>query len=142
MYHLFDRDSELTMTHYLLGLGSNINPTDNLPRAKAALSVITDIVTVSPVMDTPTVGDSFNFPFQNQLMLVRSPLGEPELKQRLLQIETELGREPKSDARKFKDRTIDIDILGSAPEPHTCLQQPLEDSYYSSVREQWYAIQG
>ena len=39
------------MNHYLLGLGSNINPEKNLPRARAALADITDVITISPVVD-------------------------------------------------------------------------------------------
>tara|TARA_Y100001949_G_scaffold174759_1_gene182916 strand:- start:1411 stop:1830 length:420 start_codon:yes stop_codon:yes gene_type:complete len=125
------------MNHYLLGLGSNINPEENLPRARAALAGITDVITISPVVDTPAVGDSFNYPFQNQLMLVCSPLESTELKQQLLDIEEKLGREPKCEARKFKDRTIDIDILGEAQSREDCIQFPLDESYYLSAREQW-----
>ena len=125
------------MTHYLLGLGSNINPGDNLAHAKTALGAIAEVITASPIVDTPAVGDTFNFPFQNQLMLVRSPLNAIELKQRLLNIETEMGREPKCEARKLKDRTIDIDILGSAATLEACFRQPLDESYYLAARQQW-----
>lgn len=125
------------MTHYLLGLGSNINPDDNLPKAIIALANITQVVTVSPIVHTQAEGNSFNFPFQNQLVLVRCSLKETELKQQLLDIEVAMGREPKCEARKFKDRTIDIDILGTAQSEAECLQYPLDESYYLSVQKQW-----
>lgn len=125
------------MTHYLLGLGSNLNPERHLPLARAALADIADVITASPPLKTSAVGTTFSQPFQNQLILVRSGLDVGQLKQQLLQIEESLGREPKCEARKKKDRTIDIDILGEAPEQQTCLRQPLDESYYQSVREHW-----
>lgn len=125
------------MTHYLLGLGSNLQPERHLPLARSALTRIGKLLACSPVLDTHAVGETFRYPFQNQLVLVQSPLDGQSLKQELLKIEESLGREPKCDARKYKDRTIDIDILSSAPSSDDCLTQPLEDSYYRCVQQSW-----
>jgi len=125
------------MPTYLLGLGSNIRPDTHL---KAALSLLQQhmlVIAQSPMVDTTPVGDTFSFEFKNQLVVVESPLNESDLKQQLLGMEERLGREPKSYARQFRDRPIDIDILASGDSLQQCLNEELEESYYASVQQAW-----
>jgi 2-amino-4-hydroxy-6-hydroxymethyldihydropteridine diphosphokinase len=129
------------MSYYLLGLGSNIRPEHNLSQACTRLAQEHELLLTSPVVATATVGSSFHFPFRNQLVLIRCLLTAEQLKQQLLAIETEFGREPKSPERKLHDRTIDIDILANDASIQGCLNTPLEDSYYSVVMRQWQSLQ-
>lgn len=125
------------MRYYLLGLGSNLQPEINLPRACEQLAQQYDLVARSPVIATPTEGSGFHYPFRNQLVLIACTLEAGPLKQELLALEAAFGREPKSPERKHHDRTIDVDILISADSADACLNQPLEDRYYQAVMEQW-----
>jgi len=125
------------MTFYLLGLGSNIQPAQHLSAAIDQLTELGEVMMVSEAVETAPVGDDFDRPFVNQLLLLRSSLVAPQLKFRLQQLEINLGREPKTPARKFKDRTIDIDILHKAGDANSCLQATLEDSYNRSIQQRW-----
>ena len=126
------------MAYFLLGLGSNIDPKENLSRAIDTLHSLGEIVDQSPAVFTEPVGDSFTHSFGNQLIIIECNLPAPMLKQRLQRIEEQLGREPKSPARKTRDRTIDIDILQEAEDSITSLKQtPPEESYYREVYENW-----
>ena len=125
------------MNFYLLGLGSNIEPRKHLEAALEALGRVGSITAASPILTTPPVGETFQQPFCNQLLVLQSHLPAPLLKQKLLAIETALGREPKSPARALKDRTIDIDILGQAASTHDCRQLHPEESYFRRVAVAW-----
>ncbi|HCG78074.1 MULTISPECIES: 2-amino-4-hydroxy-6-hydroxymethyldihydropteridine diphosphokinase [unclassified Thalassolituus] len=126
------------MAYFLLGLGSNIEPREHLSMAVEALHHVGDIVEQSPAVFTEPVGETFSHTFGNQLIILECNLPAPMLKQRLQRIEEQLGREPKSPARKTRDRTIDIDILQEADSGATALKQtPPEESYYREVYETW-----
>lgn len=111
------------MNIYLLGLGSNISPQNNLNLACNKLRAIGDILSASPVLITAPVGHTFSDDFGNQLVVVASQLPPTMLKHQLLNIEMEMGREPKSPARKTRDRTIDIDILQQLQVSHSANQK-------------------
>lgn len=125
------------MSFYLLGLGSNIEPQAHLKKAILSLKTIGEVSSASPVLVTQPVGDTFHQEFCNQLVVVFSELPAPMLKQRLLTIETDLGREPKCPSRATRDRTIDIDILGQASSHEACARLVPEESYYQRVSEVW-----
>lgn len=125
------------MSYYLLGLGSNIDPYRYLQQARPALAELGSIVEHSAIIQTQAEGDSFSGMFCNQLLVLECSLPPTLLKQKLQRIEVALGREPKSPARKHKDRTIDLDILGKANSVEQCRQLPLTDSYYQQVQHQW-----
>jgi 2-amino-4-hydroxy-6-hydroxymethyldihydropteridine diphosphokinase len=92
-----------------LGIGSNINPRENLPRALALLSNYVRIEKVSSVYKTPSVG-SEGPDFLNAVILIGTYLTCDVLKRTVLrEIEEKLGRMRTSD--KNAPRTIDIDIL-------------------------------
>lgn len=122
---------------YLLGFGSNIDPQHHFARATEQLQTIAQVVAQSPALTTDTVGDTFHFPFMNQLVIIETDLIANLLKLQLQRIEQQLGREPKNPARKQKDRTIDIDILFQGNSIEACLKAPLEDSYNQQIQAAW-----
>lgn len=93
----------------ILGLGSNINPTENMIRALDLLCQQTLVQRVSSTWESPAVGsDGPNF--LNVAVWIETRLSMPDLKQRVLRpIEAQLGRVRTAD--KNAPRTIDIDIL-------------------------------
>jgi len=125
------------MFFYLLGLGSNICPDDNIPQALQALSALGRLCAVSPCVCTAPVGATFHGDFKNQLAVLQSDLQPDPLKEQLQQIETRLGREPKNPSRRTKDRTIDIDILGYSDNEPDCRQITLSESYYQNIQQLW-----
>lgn len=129
------------MTYFLLGLGSNIKPLQNLPAAILALEAAGDIVSQSPLVVTEPVGETFHDEFGNQLVILASSLPAPMLKHKLQKIEENMGREPKSPSRKMRDRTIDIDILGEAQSAAEARALVPEESYYAEVYAQWNQLE-
>ena len=135
------------MNTYLLGLGSNISPQRNLKQAVSMLIEVGDVLSVSPSLITAPVGNTFSEDFGNQLVVLATQLPPTMLKHQLLSIELEMGREPKSPARKTKDRTIDIDILQQLPAHMPCeygqssdwakVDWDIFDSYYLEVLQHW-----
>ena len=92
-----------------LGVGSNIQPQENLPRAINLISKKVTIEEISSVYQTQAVG-SLGPDFLNAVVLVRTTLSCEQLKKTIIrEIEDTLGRIRTSD--KNAPRTIDIDIL-------------------------------
>jgi 2-amino-4-hydroxy-6-hydroxymethyldihydropteridine diphosphokinase len=92
-----------------LGVGSNIQPQENLPRAINLISKEVTIDKISSVYQTQAVG-SHGPDFLNAVVLVRTTLSCEQLKNTVIrEIEDTLGRIRTSD--KNAPRTIDIDIL-------------------------------
>lgn len=125
------------MRYYLIGLGSNIQPENNIPFAGQAIAKHLKVISRSPVLVNPPRGHTFNFPFHNQLLLIQSQKPATELKTLFEMIEMEMGREPKSPARKFNDRPIDIDILHQDHDLKTLLSVSLEDPYNQEIMANW-----
>lgn len=128
------------MFYYLIGLGSNIQPDKHLSKSILLLATQVSIISQSPVLINPPCGDSFQFEFHNQLLLIHSQLDADCLKEKLEHIELQLGREAKSPARKLKDRTIDIDIIKNAETIHELFKDPLEESYNRDIMNIWPEI--
>lgn len=125
------------MPVFLLGIGSNIQPEANVPKAHLALAHLGQILNASQVVHTPADGPHFSGTFANQLMLLKTDREAAALKQALLSIEEQLGREPKCPERKYRDRTIDLDILGQAESEQACLLIRPEEGYYLNLLERW-----
>ena len=117
-----------------LGLGSNIQPELNLPRAVALLAGQVKIDAISRVWQTPPVGNSGPC-FLNAVARITTNLNQLELKVQILRlIETRLGRvftENRNDPRIidldiliFNDKQIDAEIWNFA---HLCV--PLAELY-------------
>ena len=93
----------------LIGIGSNIDPEDNLQRALDRLSEQVSIQQLASIWQTPAVG-SDGPDYLNSAILIESFLSLDHLKTHLLSvIEHNLGRSRSDD--KSADRTIDLDIL-------------------------------
>jgi 2-amino-4-hydroxy-6-hydroxymethyldihydropteridine diphosphokinase len=125
------------MNYYLIGLGSNIQPERNISRACKEIANYLDILNQSPVLINPPCGNTLNFTFHNQILLIHSLKSAGELKSLFETLEIELGREPKCPERKFKDRTIDIDILAQTNTAQEALATPLKETYNQKIMHDW-----
>lgn len=125
------------MNYYLVSLGSNINAGAFLPRALKLINNDYDIISYSHVLQNPACGEYFKSPFHNQLLLLKSSQKSKKLKKTFEQFEIQLGREEKSPERKYKDRTIDIDILSQASSPLDALAIPLTEPYNQRLMNEW-----
>jgi len=104
----------------LIGIGSNLDPEINIPKALQLLSAQVTILQVASIWQTPAVG-SEGPDYLNSAVLVESPLTQEQLKSLVLtKIEKALGRVRSTD--KNADRTIDLDIIMYAG---NCLDEDL-----------------
>jgi 2-amino-4-hydroxy-6-hydroxymethyldihydropteridine diphosphokinase len=93
----------------LIGIGSNINPVENIKAAIDLLSKDVTIIRVASVWQTPAVG-SQGPDYLNTAVLISDPPRLEKLKYQVLsRIEQSLGRVRTQD--KNADRTIDLDVL-------------------------------
>jgi len=93
----------------LIGIGSNLDPEINIPKALQLLSALVSVLQVASIWQTPAVG-SEGPDYLNSAVLIKSRLTQEQLKSIVLtKIEKELGRVRTTD--KNADRTIDLDIL-------------------------------
>lgn len=114
---------------YLCGLGSNIDPEQNLPMAVVRLVELFGRVSLSPVIRTSPRGmDSANT-FLNALVVFRTELGPGPVKVQLNALEESLGRDRSDPLSAVRDRTIDVDILETAARPVFSGQGITEDYY-------------
>ncbi|MFN8383930.1 MAG: 2-amino-4-hydroxy-6-hydroxymethyldihydropteridine diphosphokinase [Anaerolineales bacterium] len=92
-----------------LSLGSNIDAENNLPKAIELLREVGDIVSISSVWESESVG--FDGPnFLNICVLFLTQLQPSELKEKIIRpIEAKLGRVRSEE--KNAPRPVDIDIL-------------------------------
>jgi len=125
------------MNYYLISLGSNINADEFLPKALNLINSDYDIISYSHVLQNPACGEYFKSPFHNQLLLLKSSQENKQLKKVFEEFEIQLGREGKSPERKYKDRTIDIDILSQANTPLEALEIPLTEPYNQRLMNDW-----
>ena len=93
----------------VIGLGSNISPTENLQSSLYLLSRLVPIKAVSGVWQTPSLG-SPGPDFLNAAVLISTFLSAEDLRNNILRpIEDLLGRMRTKD--RNAPRTIDLDIL-------------------------------
>jgi 2-amino-4-hydroxy-6-hydroxymethyldihydropteridine diphosphokinase len=105
---------------FLIGIGSNLDPEINIPKALQLLSAQVSILQVASIWQTSAVG-SKGPDYLNSAVLIESQLTQEQLKSLILtKIEKELGRVRSTD--KYADRTIDLDILMV---DGTCLDEDL-----------------
>ena len=107
----------------LIGLGSNLNPEENILKAYGLIADHLSIIGQSPIYQTPAVG-SDGPDYLNSAILAETEHDFDQLRKVILAgIEDELGRVRSED--KYLDRTIDIDILiynNSAVDPELWTQ--------------------
>jgi len=97
------------MNTAVVGLGSNINPVENIDRARKLLSQKNQIIAESPLIQTAPIGLKRQGKFLNGALLVKTELDYPTFNQCLKKIEISLGRE--KTFLKSGPRTIDLDII-------------------------------
>ncbi len=93
----------------VLGLGSNIDPEENIQKAVEMIRAEFSLIKISSFVTTEPVGFKEQAPFLNGALLVETELDAAALKIRLREIETSLGRVRAEN--KNGPRTIDLDIL-------------------------------
>lgn len=91
-----------------IALGSNIDPEKNLPTAVKHLTKIGEILAVSMVYQNPAVGPTPQPDFLNAAVLIATDFAPLEIRARLRQIESEMGRVRSKD--KYAPREIDLDL--------------------------------
>jgi len=98
------------MTRVFVGVGSNINPADNVRRAICLLGRKVRILGISTFYLTEALGRPHDLPFYNGVVAVEIDLPPTALKESALRrIEQEMGRRWTED--KYAPRVIDLDIL-------------------------------
>lgn len=92
-----------------IAMGSNIQPELNLPAAVEELRRFGTLVRVSSVWQSAPVGDRHQADFCNAAVLLKTSLPPSELKQKLRDCETRMGR-VRDPHNKNAARQIDLDI--------------------------------
>ncbi len=110
-----------------IALGSNIDPETNLPLAAARLSDLGNPIAVSKVYQNPAIADDPQPDYLNAAVLIETSLDPLTIRDKLREIEADLGRIRTAD--KFAPRTIDLDlcILGDRVLDHELLSLPDPD---------------
>jgi len=118
------------MNRIFLGLGSNINRTENITAGLNELANIFDFLKLSPVYESEAVGFDGSC-FFNLVVEVESKLPLLALSSCLKQIEDKNGRQ--RGGPHFSARTLDIDILtyGDLVGIHNGIELPRPELYYN-----------
>jgi len=98
------------MNTVIVGLGSNIEPEENIQKARAILAQKYNVLAESYFEVTKPVGEIPQADFINGAVLLETELGVEQLKAALKNTESDLGRKETSD-QKGGPRTIDLDIV-------------------------------
>jgi 2-amino-4-hydroxy-6-hydroxymethyldihydropteridine diphosphokinase len=93
----------------VIGLGSNINPEENIRKVIEAVASELHIVKSSSFVKTEPVGFKEQDRFLNGALLVETELDSDSLKSWLKELESKMGRI--NTDNRYGPRTIDIDIL-------------------------------
>ena len=110
-----------------IALGSNIDPETNLPLAAARLSELGNLIAVSKVYQNPAIADEPQPDYLNAAVLIETTLDPLTIRDKLREIEADLGRIRTED--KFAPRTIDLDLclLGDRVLDHELISIPDPD---------------
>jgi len=100
----------MSVARAFIGIGSNINPEQNVRRALRLLAKRVRVTGVSTVYRTAALGRPGDPSFYNCVVEVETQIPPEDLKRKVLRrIEAELGRSRTDD--KYAPRTIDLDVL-------------------------------
>lgn len=97
------------MNEAIVGIGSNIDPEENILRMLDILAEKTEVVSVSSWIKTTPLGLTSQPDFINAAVKIRTSLTIDQLNILLKGIEDRLGRD--RSAPKFGPRTMDLDIV-------------------------------
>ncbi len=118
----------MTLTELaFIALGSNIDPETNLLLASTRLSKLGNPIAISTVYQNPAIADEPQQDYLNAAVLIETTLDPLVIRDKLREIEADLGRIRTED--KFAPRTIDLDlcILGDRVLDHELLTLPDPD---------------
>lgn len=101
---------------YVIGIGSNVAPTANVPAALGALEAAFGGLLLSRVGVTAPVGVEGGEAFLNAAAVLRTDAPPPVVKEAFNAIERALGRDRDDPARSRKSRPMDLDILFTLPD--------------------------
>ncbi len=114
------------MVRAFVGVGSNIEPPENVRRALRLLTQELRVVGLSTVYETAPEGRPEQPPYYNCVVEIETDAAAPELKRDLRVIEERLGRRRAAD--RYAPRTIDLDLLAydelSVQTPELTLPDP------------------
>ncbi|MCH8146567.1 MAG: 2-amino-4-hydroxy-6-hydroxymethyldihydropteridine diphosphokinase [Planctomycetes bacterium] len=91
-----------------ISIGSNIEPGKHIVLGLQRLAELGRVLAVSKVYENPAVGPSGQPDFLNAAMLIETNLPLDEVREKLTEIEDELGRTRSDD--NYDARTIDLDL--------------------------------
>jgi len=95
-----------------ISLGSNKGDRIKILRdAVKAISSFAEILTCSPVYETPPWGFVSDLPFLNAVIRISTDLSPEDLLKSLLHLEKDSGRYRSEESIGYQDRTLDLDIL-------------------------------
>lgn len=114
---------------YLLGIGSNVAPQQNVPAILTALLSISPRLYVSRIVRTAPEGMVSAHDFLNAVVLVDTPLAPEALKQQTNRIEEALGRDRSAPDCKTRDRPADIDLLARMAQGHPTRLPDIKEDY-------------
>lgn len=97
------------MNDCIIGIGSNINPENNIHESLALLEQQVEIIAISTWVKTAPIGITNQDYFINGAVRIRTTLSQDRLFNYLKKIEDKLGRD--RTLPKFGPRTIDLDIV-------------------------------
>ena len=97
------------MNQAVIGVGSNIEPEVNVPRARERIAHRHVIIAESPLVETSPIGYVHQPDFTNGALLVKTQVDRERLRADLKAIEFMLGRRPGTN--RYGPRTIDLDIV-------------------------------
>jgi len=117
---------------FLIGIGSNIKPHDNLVAIIDQLLEHFPRITLSRVLLLPPIGMNSPHDFLNVVVFIETAISADALKEICNTIETKQGRDRTDPTRKTKDRAADLDILSSAhyPEDYDLPPHSITDEYF------------
>jgi len=111
------------MARVFVGVGSNIDPAENVPAALRLLAKEVRVVATSLFYETLPLGRPEQPAFYNGVVEIATDLPPDDLRQLLRRIETQLGRRRSRDP--YAARTIDLDLL--LYEGQVCESPPIPD---------------
>ena len=97
------------MNQVVIGVGSNIHPAENIPKAKEKIQRSHRFIAESTFVETKPIGYADQSNFINGAFRIETELGYDDLKAWLLSTERALGR--KRGKNRYGPRSIDLDIV-------------------------------
>ena len=99
----------MKLNEVVIGVGSNIDPVQNIKIAEQTISANHNLIKISSFIETEPIGYKNQDNFLNGALLIETEMGLSELKYWLKTLEQKLGRTKTQN--KNGPRTIDLDII-------------------------------